>query len=84
MVLQQTNKLTDLVQRIEKQLQENPQSVKLYEQLIEIYDSTGKTEKSVDLTKKIVELRPKADAWRFRLAEMYSDLEIRMRRARCI
>jgi predicted Zn-dependent protease len=71
LTLQQSRQLDAVIEKIEKQLAENPESQKLSEQLVEFYEVSGKTDKAIELIKKVSQLRPKVVSWKYKLAQIY-------------
>ena len=70
-VLQQTGGLTPMIERLEKQLAASPESPRLYEQLIELYEVTNQRDKLTKTLQTAVEARPDAAALQYQLAKHY-------------
>jgi Flp pilus assembly protein TadD len=68
-VLQQTGALPSVIERLETQLAKSPESPKLYDQLIELYQSSNNRDKVQALLETAVKARPKAVALRYQLAQ---------------
>ncbi len=68
-VLSQTGALPALIERLETQLAKSPESPRLYDQLIELYQASNNRDKMQELLEKAVAARPKAVALRFQLAQ---------------
>ena len=68
-VLQQSGELKKLVEKTETQLARSPESLKLYEQLIEYYTILGDQAKATDYLKKAVAQKPDSVAFRYQLAK---------------
>ena len=68
-LLQQTGALKEMTERLEKQLEESPNSPRLYEQLIEFYQAANTRDKVQALLEKAIAQRPEAVALRVQLAK---------------
>lgn len=68
-LLQQTGALKEMTERLEKQLEESPNSPRLYEQLIEFYQASNTRDKVQALLEKAIAQRPDAAPLRVQLAK---------------
>lgn len=70
-LLQQTGALKKLIANLETQLEQSPESPRLYAQLIEFYEASGQRDKVTELLSRAAEARPDAMMFRLRLAKNY-------------
>ncbi len=68
-VLKQTGELKKLIDRVESQIARSPDSIRLYEQLVEYYTANGDRNKAAEYLQKAVDQKPDAIIMRYQLAK---------------
>lgn len=72
--LARSNKLDEVIARLEKQLENSPNSLPLHQKLISYYRASSKKDKAREMQKRILELRPQDMKLRYQMAQEMAQL----------